>query len=497
MAILDKIVRASQLEPKQQLINVSVVQRDVSTGDLLLDEPTGIINVDDAKYVTKVVLDETTGLLATKAELTNKLDTGGYSGTAQELKTEIDEKLNSSDIPPNLPLDLFRDGGYIGTAQSLKDEIDMKANVSSIPTDIVPTGGYAGTGQDLKNEIDSKITIDQVPTLPTDLMKTGGYVGTGQDLKTEIDSKISIGQVPPLPTDLMKTGGYIGTGQDLKDELDTKISIDQVPTLPVDLMRTGGYVGTGQDLKDELDTKITIAEIPELPSDLFRDGGYIGTAQTLKDEIDTKITISDVPELPTDLVRSGGYVGTANDLKSEIETNYNKQNEAILNNTGKSIGFNGVTYIQDDGEKVVGYLYYDKNSDGLFKCIKSGNINYNSSEYFENDSNYALSDKLKNLETETSFTDYVHNLRVTKDGNIVTCSIDSSTSLNGKTNGYTLYSLPSEYRPKRLLYWSVSTPTGNPVSIPIWINTDGRMTITGLNTTINIGAYYGTITYSV
>lgn len=69
----------------------------------------------------------------------------------------------------------------------------------------------------------------------------------------------------------------------------------------------------------------------------------------------------------------------------------------VDNNSGKKI----TGYIQDSVEKILGNYYLDKLATGLFKCIKSGNINYNSSEYFEDYSNYANGNKLQNLQEKS------------------------------------------------------------------------------------------------
>ncbi|MGL4569307.1 MAG: hypothetical protein ACRCU6_12375, partial [Fusobacteriaceae bacterium] len=65
----------------------------------------------------------------------------------------------------------------------------------------------------------------------------------------------------------------------------------------------------------------------------------------------------------------------------------------IDDNSGKTpLGF-----IQDTGTKTAGNLYRDKITNGLFYCKANTSINYNSADYFEDYSNYANGDKLKNL----------------------------------------------------------------------------------------------------
>lgn len=176
-------------------------------------------------------------------------------------------------------------------------------------------------------------------------------------------------------------------------------------------------------------------------------------------------------------------VTPAHELNAKIETNYRKQNEAILNNTGKSIGFNGVTYIQDDGEKVVGYLYYDKNSDGLFKCIKSGIINYNSSEYFESDSNYALSDKLKNLLRYIKTTKLSYKASTPtgiflfeRVGRIVTLTIDSSTFFGTRTGEISELQIPLDFRPGATVFLTLVGTNGTSGMV-VFLHASGKFDV--------------------
>lgn len=50
--------------------------------------------------------------------------------------------------------------------------------------------------------------------------------------------------------------------------------------------------------------------------------------------------------------------------------------------------------IQDTALKIEGKYYLDLNTNGLFRCIKSGNVTVNSSEYFRDDSHSAIDSRL-------------------------------------------------------------------------------------------------------
>ena len=72
--------------------------------------------------------------------LATKLDKGTYTGTAQDLKNEIDGKLNK--------------GGYEGTAQDLENSIDGKANISH--THNISDVSNLQTSLNLKEDLSNK-----------------------------------------------------------------------------------------------------------------------------------------------------------------------------------------------------------------------------------------------------------------------------------------------------------------------------------------------------
>lgn len=95
----------------------------------------GVVSVGDGLgHARKVsLIDDTTGILLTDGRYANevpdtrtnnKLDRGGYDGTAQDLKDEIDNKLNKGELP-NLPDNLVTRDELDVEVESLKENIDF------------------------------------------------------------------------------------------------------------------------------------------------------------------------------------------------------------------------------------------------------------------------------------------------------------------------------------------------------------------------------------
>lgn len=93
-------------------------------------------------------------------------------------------------------------------------------------------------------------------------------------------------------------------------------------------------------------------------------------------------------------------------------------------------------YLNDAGTKEVGKLYFDKNKQGIFKCIKQTTGTDNSTEFFLDVSPNSNSDRLSNLVKKSSFsTTYTKNegkdyislretqINFTKIGNIVIATL--------------------------------------------------------------------------
>lgn len=172
----------------------------------------------------------------------------------------------------------------------------------------------------------------------------------------------------------------------------------------------------------------------------------------------------------------------------------------ILDNKDKGIvgGYNGKFPLTSATK---GNIYLLENTQKYYICI----TDYNGSKLttpnanFEELSVYTNRSKLDNLLTITSYAEASLGLRAIRIGNVVTLTIDTGASLNGKTNGAILLTLPEEFRPKMLVYWNIGTPVISDMtihrSIPIWIDTDGSVKLQGLPGTIGPYAYYGTITY--
>lgn len=79
------------------------------------------------------------------------------------------------------------------------------------------------------------------------------------------------------------------------------------------------------------------------------------------------------------------------------------QGEEIDNIVYDGIGFNGIRYIQQSGEKVQGKIYLDKTQPGLWYCLKTNTSINNTSDFTRADS-VALLDKLQNLPKIKSIT---------------------------------------------------------------------------------------------
>ena len=80
---------------------------------------------------------------------------------------------------------------------------------------------------------------------------------------------------------------------------------------------------------------------------------------------------------------------------------------SLLENNGGLTFDTNCTYIQESKQKNVGYVYFDRNTKGLFECYKTApaSVVINDAQYFRDISNKANSDKLTNLD-KTKFYSY-------------------------------------------------------------------------------------------
>lgn len=119
------------------------------------------------------------------------LEKGGYEGTAQDLKNYTDTKVASLVESAPETLDTLKE-----LAGALGNDPNFATTVSNQIGSKLDKGGYSGTAQDLKSEIDTKLNSSTfesekasiVESVNTKLDK-GSYSGSAQDLKNEIDTK--------------------------------------------------------------------------------------------------------------------------------------------------------------------------------------------------------------------------------------------------------------------------------------------------------------------
>lgn len=90
-------------------------------------------------------------------------------------------------------------------------------------------------------------------------------------------------------------------------------------------------------------------------------------------------------------------------INKQLEVLYNtpddisKLNEMCLKILGKTLGYGNIIYIQDPGEKKQGYIYLDRNKQGLFYCTTPSSTTSNEASIFTDYSNLAIGNKLENL----------------------------------------------------------------------------------------------------
>ena len=85
---------------------------------------------------------------------------------------------------------------------------------------------------------------------------------------------------------------------------------------------------------------------------------------------------------------------------------------SLLENNGGLTFDTNCTYIQESKQKNVGYVYFDRNTKGLFECYKTApaSVVINDAQYFRDISNKANSDRLTNLNAYMSSEIKVHEI---------------------------------------------------------------------------------------
>ena len=158
------------------------------------------------------------------------------------------------------------------------------------------------------------------------------------------------------------------------------------------------------------------------------------------------------------------------------------------------VGYGGD--IQEAGAKNVNYLYYDRNTRKMYKCLnQNSDVSANVANFIPLDNN-SLLDRLENF---SKFEEYVFNIpkltfgRVTRIANLVTLIIDSGQLFFNK-NHQVVLNIPEKFRPKSTIFFSASYRNTNK-STTFYILSNGDVTKAGADD--DQGAYYFTITYPV
>lgn len=163
--------------------------------DEVLESKKGIITQHTNEQVKKVtdegtkqlgLIGQATGGLSTRVDTleTNKFDKGEVSVDYNTAK-KLEDKIKTLENRPQG--DYLEKGGYVGTAQTLKTEIDKKLEINT----------FNETKTALENDINSKVKQSDYDLNKTQLeekiskkLEAGTFVGTAQDLKDSIDTKL-------------------------------------------------------------------------------------------------------------------------------------------------------------------------------------------------------------------------------------------------------------------------------------------------------------------
>ena len=162
-------------------------------------------------------------------------------------------------------------------------------------------------------------------------------------------------------------------------------------------------------------------------------------------------------------------------------------------------------YLNDSGTKQVGYLYFDKNKKGLFRCIKQTTGTVNSTEYFVDASPSANYDRFGNL------CEYILNTRINNTildmfvaSNLVFISI-STHNAKGQ-DIFSRFNIPRKYLPKKICYgtcvfnFTSGAPAGYLMSGRFSITTEGKIDAvysTSDGDAYNNQYFHGTIVYTI
>jgi len=150
--------------------------------------------------------------------------------------------------------------------------------------------------------------------------------------------------------------------------------------------------------------------------------------------------------------------------------------------------------IQDEGVKNPNYIYYDRNTRKMYKCLKQNqDISANVTNFIPLDNN-SLLERLENfskLEGERLYVSNATFVKVYKIAGMVTLIVDSGTAFFNKANT-PIFNLPEKYRPNETLYFSASYRNSSK-SNTFFLYANGNLIKSEADD--NLGAYYFTISY--
>lgn len=156
------------------------------------------------------------------------------------------------------------------------------------------------------------------------------------------------------------------------------------------------------------------------------------------------------------------------------------------------VGYGGD--IQAAGVKDINYIYYDRNTRKMYKCLnQNSDVSANVANFVPLDNN-SLLDRLENfskLEGERLYVPNATFIKVYKIAGMVTLIVDSGTAFFNKANT-PIFNIPEKYRPDETLYFSASYRNSTK-SNTFFLYANGNLVKSEADD--NAGAYYFTISY--
>ena len=164
------------------------------------------------------------------------------------------------------------------------------------------------------------------------------------------------------------------------------------------------------------------------------------------------------------------------------------------------VGYGGD--IQTAGVKDINYIYYDRNTRKMYKCLnQNSDVSANVANFIPLDNN-SLLDRLENLSSsgskkiELNIPNSSHSYAY-RIGDICILNIDSGGAFIGKKADDILFKLPSNLLPKtRTIATLGSFVPSLSREIVVYIETNGNCILKSQNVTCQT-AYYGNISYIV